>query len=118
MLIECIPVPSVLRLGRGLEATCDIKPHVQACSVMFYLYREEQLTSLQSGEEYDVLVIGGGATGVGVALDATTRGTYIHVHVWTNTAHMHSSHGRIQRTRCNLHRTQPFTETSYTATLY
>ena len=41
-----------------------------------YTYREEQLTLLQSGEEYDVLVIGGGATGVGVALDASTRGTY------------------------------------------
>ena len=39
--------------------------------------REEQLTLLQSGEEYDVLVIGGGATGVGVALDASTRGVYI-----------------------------------------
>ena len=37
-------------------------------------HREEQLTLLQSGEEYDVLVIGGGATGVGVALDASTRG--------------------------------------------
>jgi glycerol-3-phosphate dehydrogenase len=36
--------------------------------------RSEQLTSLQSNEEYDVLVIGGGATGVGVALDAVTRG--------------------------------------------
>lgn len=28
----------------------------------------------QSGEEYDLLVIGGGATGAGIALDAVTRG--------------------------------------------
>ncbi|NXR47702.1 GPDM protein, partial [Hippolais icterina] len=36
--------------------------------------REEQLLALQSGEEFDVLVIGGGATGCGCALDAATRG--------------------------------------------
>lgn len=36
--------------------------------------RSEQMQVLQSGEEYDVLVIGGGATGAGVALDAITRG--------------------------------------------
>jgi glycerol-3-phosphate dehydrogenase len=36
--------------------------------------RSEQITSLQSGEEYDVLIIGGGATGAGCALDACTRG--------------------------------------------
>lgn len=36
--------------------------------------RSEQMAVLQSGEEYDVLVIGGGATGAGVALDSITRG--------------------------------------------
>lgn len=36
--------------------------------------REQQLLALQSGEEFDVLVIGGGATGCGCALDAATRG--------------------------------------------
>lgn len=36
--------------------------------------RSEQIQVLQSGEEYDVLVIGGGATGAGVALDSITRG--------------------------------------------
>lgn len=36
--------------------------------------RNEQLASLQSGEEYDILIIGGGATGAGCALDACTRG--------------------------------------------
>ncbi|XP_066179320.1 glycerol-3-phosphate dehydrogenase, mitochondrial [Sylvia atricapilla] len=36
--------------------------------------REQQLLALQSGGEFDVLVIGGGATGCGCALDAATRG--------------------------------------------
>ncbi|XP_070500789.1 glycerol-3-phosphate dehydrogenase, mitochondrial isoform X2 [Chironomus tepperi] len=36
--------------------------------------RSEQIAALQSGEEYDVLIIGGGATGAGVALDSCTRG--------------------------------------------
>ena len=35
--------------------------------------RDEQLISLQT-QEFDVLVIGGGATGCGVALDAVSRG--------------------------------------------
>lgn len=32
------------------------------------------LQELMDGEEYDVLIIGGGATGAGVALDAQMRG--------------------------------------------
>ncbi|NXM85577.1 GPDM protein, partial [Oenanthe oenanthe] len=36
--------------------------------------REQQLQALQSSGEFDVLVIGGGATGCGCALDAATRG--------------------------------------------
>lgn len=40
--------------------------------------REEQIEDLKRstrpGEEYDILVVGGGATGTGVALDAVTRG--------------------------------------------
>jgi hypothetical protein len=36
--------------------------------------RSEQLTRLRSKEVFDVLVIGGGATGAGAALDAATRG--------------------------------------------
>lgn len=35
--------------------------------------REEQIATLQK-ESYDVLIIGGGATGVGCALDSVTRG--------------------------------------------
>ncbi|NWU36649.1 GPDM protein, partial [Hylia prasina] len=36
--------------------------------------REQQIVALQSSGEFDVLVIGGGATGCGCALDAATRG--------------------------------------------
>ncbi|PLX97356.1 MAG: glycerol-3-phosphate dehydrogenase [Desulfuromonas sp.] len=36
--------------------------------------REKQLAKLKDGSRYDLLVIGGGATGCGVALDAATRG--------------------------------------------
>ena len=35
--------------------------------------REDQLLQLKTGD-YDVLVIGGGATGTGVALDSVSRG--------------------------------------------
>ena len=38
--------------------------------------RNEQLKSLQEND-FDVLVIGGGATGVGCALDSVTRGKYL-----------------------------------------
>lgn len=36
--------------------------------------RESQLKALQETPEYDVLIIGGGCTGAGVALDAVSRG--------------------------------------------
>lgn len=36
--------------------------------------RTQMLEQLQSGQEFDLLVIGGGATGTGVALDAASRG--------------------------------------------
>lgn len=42
---------------------------------VFFVYRDQLLSKLQAkDEEFDVLVIGGGATGCGVALDAQTRG--------------------------------------------
>lgn len=37
--------------------------------------REEQLSSLRN-TEFDILVVGGGATGSGCALDAVTRSMY------------------------------------------
>ena len=36
--------------------------------------REEQIEKLKAGEMFDVLVVGGGATGSGTALDAQLRG--------------------------------------------
>ncbi|CAD6190938.1 unnamed protein product [Caenorhabditis auriculariae] len=36
--------------------------------------RKDLLDSLKSGDEFDILIIGGGATGAGVALDSQTRG--------------------------------------------
>ena len=36
--------------------------------------RQQQLQQLKSGQLFDLLIIGGGATGCGVALDAATRG--------------------------------------------
>ena len=36
--------------------------------------REDCMKKLKSGEEFDVLIIGGGATGAGAALDAADRG--------------------------------------------
>lgn len=36
--------------------------------------RDEHLKRMASGELFDVLVIGGGASGAGVALDAASRG--------------------------------------------
>lgn len=35
--------------------------------------RQAQLAALKNTEEFDVLVVGGGATGAGCALDAVTR---------------------------------------------
>jgi glycerol-3-phosphate dehydrogenase len=36
--------------------------------------RLDKLTDLRGDEEYDLLIIGGGATGAGVAVDAASRG--------------------------------------------
>lgn len=36
--------------------------------------RQDHLKKLKSGEEFDVLIIGGGANGAGVVLDASSRG--------------------------------------------
>ena len=36
--------------------------------------RENHIKTLRSGETFDILVIGGGATGAGVALDGASRG--------------------------------------------
>lgn len=36
--------------------------------------RAEILKNMQSGEEYDLVIVGGGATGTGCAVDAASRG--------------------------------------------
>jgi len=41
--------------------------------------RQQQLTALRS-KTFDILVVGGGATGCGVALDAASRGTLTHAY--------------------------------------
>src|SRR5207302_3750568 len=41
---------------------------------MASLSRTENLDRIRSGETWDVLVIGGGATGLGTAVDAAARG--------------------------------------------
>jgi len=61
--------------------TSDVSPHHVQMEEMQRVRRKrtlpsraEQVKTLQSGEEFDVLIIGGGATGAGCALDAVTRG--------------------------------------------
>ena len=39
-----------------------------------HTHRAQQVADLKSGKEYDFLIIGGGATGCGIALDTITRG--------------------------------------------
>ncbi|CAI8030332.1 Glycerol-3-phosphate dehydrogenase, mitochondrial [Geodia barretti] len=43
--------------------------------------RSEQMARLRVGEEFDILIIGGGATGCGIALDSVLRGILVHVAV-------------------------------------
>ncbi|XP_062563725.1 glycerol-3-phosphate dehydrogenase, mitochondrial isoform X2 [Armigeres subalbatus] len=72
-------------LGAALSTyalkSSDISPHHVQMEEMQRIRRKrtlpsraEQVKALQSGEEFDVLIIGGGATGAGCALDAVTRG--------------------------------------------
>ena len=62
---------------RGLQWTATLSDPQEVVPAEEHLpSRTEQLRRLQTNEdnEYDILVIGGGATGAGVALDAATRG--------------------------------------------
>lgn len=51
--------------------------HRQEDLVLCLPSREKQLSKLKSNTLFDVLVIGGGSVGAGVALDATTRGLQV-----------------------------------------
>ncbi|KNC50931.1 glycerol-3-phosphate dehydrogenase [Thecamonas trahens ATCC 50062] len=59
------------RLGRALSTSAAVGAHVSMADVP---PREEMIDRLRHTSQFDMLVIGGGATGVGVALDAITRG--------------------------------------------
>uniref|UniRef100_A0A8U8C6H7 Glycerol-3-phosphate dehydrogenase n=1 Tax=Geospiza parvula TaxID=87175 RepID=A0A8U8C6H7_GEOPR len=60
------PLQGALVQVQAAEAVPARKEHLPT--------REQQLVALQCRGEFDVLVIGGGATGCGCALDAATRG--------------------------------------------
>lgn len=65
-----VPIRRLARLAR-----CKSTGKATACSTANLPSRESTLSGLQSREEeYDVLIIGGGATGCGAALDAAARG--------------------------------------------
>ncbi|XP_043097718.1 glycerol-3-phosphate dehydrogenase, mitochondrial isoform X1 [Puntigrus tetrazona] len=71
----CLFIPRVISMQPKwarlayVEAQGDLKvPFKDALPT-----REEQISALRSTEEFDVLVVGGGATGSGCALDAVTR---------------------------------------------
>ena len=54
--------------GTSDMAAAEVKPTVKG------LNRTEALASIMQDPVWDVVVVGGGATGAGVALDAASRG--------------------------------------------
>jgi glycerol-3-phosphate dehydrogenase len=58
---ECLPVPPIADRLRGQQTELSLG------------VREERLVELAS-DEFDLLVVGGGITGCGIALDAAARG--------------------------------------------
>ena len=71
-----------------------IKVYIQGFEFksLFFIDREQLLSRLQAkDEEFDVLVIGGGATGCGVALDAQTRGIPMLLKVLVDTIYLFNS---------------------------
>ena len=70
------------------RAPCTFKVCVAMCllSVVAWclvLARLKQVQALQESEVFDVLVIGGGVTGCGVALDSVTRGESVNKMHWS-----------------------------------
>ena len=58
----------------GLEYTSVVSNQKEVQGPEGIPSRAEQLRRLQSGQEYDIIIVGGGATGSGCALDAAARG--------------------------------------------
>lgn len=71
------PLPSML-LTRNQIAYAEAQPQDDEKPKTFWKTpsREEMLKRLENKdeEEYDLLIVGGGATGAGTAVDAATRG--------------------------------------------
>jgi glycerol-3-phosphate dehydrogenase len=51
-----------------------VKELIKNCEETPWPTRDENMKRLKAGRQFDMLVIGGGATGCGIALDAQTRG--------------------------------------------
>jgi len=67
------------RMGKGpLQRRASVSDSINVVRADMSLAgvpsREHQVNALMSGHEFDVLVVGGGATGCGVALDGAMRG--------------------------------------------
>src|SRR5262245_16204170 len=62
----------VHRLGRNIVESNDII--LSSFKTIMPLNRSEMIQRLQTTPEWDICVIGGGATGLGIAVDAASRG--------------------------------------------
>ena len=84
------PVPATLCLNRGIPAMATqsmagATTSAQASqstvrSAAGLPTRDEVMAHLRSGEKFDLLVVGGGSTGAGAALDAAARGLKVRRH--------------------------------------
>ena len=66
--------PVASRGDRGGETTMSMTSTSGASARMSTLRRAESLGRIRAGKSWDLLVIGGGATGLGTAVDAASRG--------------------------------------------
>ena len=57
-----------------MKTAYDVDGYYTYTHTHTHAHRADNLAKLRSGKEFDVLVIGGGVTGVGVALDSQLRG--------------------------------------------
>ena len=84
------PVPATLRLNRGIPAVATRSMAGATTSSQAFQStvrsaaglptRDEVMARLRSGEKFDLLVVGGGSTGAGAALDAAARGLKVRRH--------------------------------------